>query len=208
MKIAKVEAIPVWLRPSDEYHALFGSGKKKGTMVHARETWFANIKYKENVFVKITTDDGIVGWGEACAHPVTSETQAGHRRDGRALRPHHHGQGPVPDRRDPRRARPSVPAGQRRRAQRDRHRALRHHGQGLRAADLQPAGRRVPDERSASSRPCRAPSRSAWPSTRVALLKQRLHLLRAEDDRPPRIARRGRRPARGDRRGRARRPRS
>ncbi|MDP3715676.1 MAG: enolase C-terminal domain-like protein, partial [Burkholderiales bacterium] len=26
---------------------------------------------------KITTDEGIIGWGEACAHPVTSETQAG-----------------------------------------------------------------------------------------------------------------------------------
>jgi L-alanine-DL-glutamate epimerase-like enolase superfamily enzyme len=77
MKITGVEAIPVWFKPTDEYHALFGSGKKKGTMVHARETWFANIQYKENVFVKITTDDGIVGWGEACAHPVTSETQAG-----------------------------------------------------------------------------------------------------------------------------------
>lgn len=77
MKIAKIEAIPVWFKPSDEYHALFGSNKKKGTMVHAREAWFANIKYKENVFVKITTDEGIVGWGEACAHPVTSETQAG-----------------------------------------------------------------------------------------------------------------------------------
>jgi L-alanine-DL-glutamate epimerase-like enolase superfamily enzyme len=77
MKITKVEAIPVWFRPGDEYHALFGSKKKKGTMVHARETWFANIEYKENVFVKITTDEGIVGWGEACAHPVTSETQAG-----------------------------------------------------------------------------------------------------------------------------------
>jgi L-Ala-D/L-Glu epimerase len=77
MKIEKVEAIPVWYKPSDEYHALFGSNKKKGTMVHAREGWFANIEYKENVFVRITTDDGIVGWGEACAHPVTSETQAG-----------------------------------------------------------------------------------------------------------------------------------
>lgn len=77
MKIVKVEAIPVWYEPSDEYHALFGSGKKAGTMVHAREGWFANIRYKENVFVKIQTDEGIVGWGEACAHPVTSETQAG-----------------------------------------------------------------------------------------------------------------------------------
>jgi L-alanine-DL-glutamate epimerase-like enolase superfamily enzyme len=77
MKIRKVEAIPVWYRPSDEYHALFGSNKKKGTMVHARETWFANIEYKENVFVRVTTDEGIVGWGEACAHPVTSETQKG-----------------------------------------------------------------------------------------------------------------------------------
>ena len=36
MKITKVEAIPVWYEPTDEYHALFGSGKKKGTMVHAR----------------------------------------------------------------------------------------------------------------------------------------------------------------------------
>lgn len=77
MKIAKVEAIPVWYEPTDEYHALFGSRKKKGTMVHAREGWFANIEYKENVFVKIATDEGIVGWGEASAHPVTSETQAG-----------------------------------------------------------------------------------------------------------------------------------
>lgn len=77
MKIAKIEAIPVYYRLTDEYHALFGSGKKKGTAVHAREGWFANIDYKENVFVKITTDDGIVGWGEACAHPVTSETLAG-----------------------------------------------------------------------------------------------------------------------------------
>ncbi|MDP2398652.1 MAG: mandelate racemase/muconate lactonizing enzyme family protein [Burkholderiales bacterium] len=77
MKISKIEAIPVWFKPSDEYHALFGSNKKKGTMVHAREAWFANIEYKENVFVKITTDEGIIGWGEACAHPVTSETQAG-----------------------------------------------------------------------------------------------------------------------------------
>jgi L-alanine-DL-glutamate epimerase-like enolase superfamily enzyme len=77
MKVTKIEAIPVWFKPSNEYHALFGSNKKKGTMVHARETWFANIEYKENVFVKITTDEGITGWGEACAHPVTSETQAG-----------------------------------------------------------------------------------------------------------------------------------
>jgi len=77
LKIAKVEAIPVWYEPTDEYHALFGSGKKKGTMVHAREGWFANVQYKENVFVKITTGEGIVGWGEASAHPVTSETQAG-----------------------------------------------------------------------------------------------------------------------------------
>ncbi len=77
MKISKVEAIPVWYELTDEYHALFGSRKKKGTMVHAREGWFANIRYKENVFVKITTNEGIVGWGEACAHPVTSETQKG-----------------------------------------------------------------------------------------------------------------------------------
>ncbi len=79
MKIIEVEAIPVWYEPTDEYHALFGSRKKKGTMVHAREGWFANLEYKENVFVKISTDEGIVGWGEASAHPVTSETQAGIR---------------------------------------------------------------------------------------------------------------------------------
>ena len=77
MKITKIEAIPVWYEPTDEYHALFGSNKKPGTSVHAREGWAANIRYKENVFVKIHTDEGIVGWGEACAHPVTSETQAG-----------------------------------------------------------------------------------------------------------------------------------
>jgi L-Ala-D/L-Glu epimerase len=77
MKITRVETIPVWYEPTNEYHALFGSGKQEGTMVHAREGWFANIQYKENVFVKITTDEGVVGWGEACAHPVTSETLAG-----------------------------------------------------------------------------------------------------------------------------------
>ena len=77
MKITKVEAIPVWYEPTQAYHALFGSNKKAGTSVHAREGWAANIRYKENVFVKIHTDEGIVGWGEACAHPVTSETQAG-----------------------------------------------------------------------------------------------------------------------------------
>ena len=71
MKVKTIEAIPVFYEPTDEYHALFGSNKKAGTAVHARETWFANIEYKENVFVKITTDDGIVGWGEATAHPVT-----------------------------------------------------------------------------------------------------------------------------------------
>lgn len=77
MKITKVEAIPVWYELTDEYHALFGSNKKQGSSVHAREGWFANIEYKENVFVKVATDEGIVGWGEAAAHPVTSETQAG-----------------------------------------------------------------------------------------------------------------------------------
>ena len=77
MKITKVEAIPVWYELTDEYHALFGSNKKQGSSVHAREGWFANIEYKENVFVKVTTDEGLVGWGEASAHPVTSETQAG-----------------------------------------------------------------------------------------------------------------------------------
>lgn len=77
MKIISVEAIPVWYELTDEYHALFGSKKKAGTAVHAREGWFADIEFKENVFVRIATDEGIVGWGEACAHPVTSETQAG-----------------------------------------------------------------------------------------------------------------------------------
>lgn len=76
MKITKVEAIPVWYEVTDEYHALFGSKKKAGTMVHAREGWFANVRLKENVFVKVHTDEGLIGWGEACAHPVTSETQA------------------------------------------------------------------------------------------------------------------------------------
>jgi L-alanine-DL-glutamate epimerase-like enolase superfamily enzyme len=77
MKITQIEAIPVFYEVTDEYRALFGSNKKEGASVHAREGWFAKIQYKENVFVKITTDEGIVGWGEATAHPVTSETQAG-----------------------------------------------------------------------------------------------------------------------------------
>jgi L-Ala-D/L-Glu epimerase / N-acetyl-D-glutamate racemase len=75
MKIADIEVIPVWFEPSDLYHRMFGSKKSAGSSVHAREAWFADIEYKQNVFVKILTDDGIVGWGEATAHPVTSETQ-------------------------------------------------------------------------------------------------------------------------------------
>lgn len=77
MKIQSVEAIPVWYELTDMYRALFGSNKKQGESIHAREGWFAGVKLKENVFVKIVTDDGVVGWGEASAHPVTSETQAG-----------------------------------------------------------------------------------------------------------------------------------
>jgi len=77
MKISKIQAIPVWYEPTEAYHQLFGSNKSPGSMVHAREAWFAGIKYKENVFVKLYTDEGIVGWGEATAHPVTSETQQG-----------------------------------------------------------------------------------------------------------------------------------
>lgn len=77
MKIKDIEVTPVWYEPSDLYHRMFGSNKVKGSQVHAREAWFAGIEYKENVFVKILTDDGVIGWGEATAHPVTSETQAG-----------------------------------------------------------------------------------------------------------------------------------
>lgn len=77
MQIAAVEAIPVWYEVTNAYRRLFGAGKKPGTMVHAREAWFTAKPRKENVFVKVTTDDGLVGWGEATAHPVTSETQAG-----------------------------------------------------------------------------------------------------------------------------------
>ena len=75
MKITEIEVIPVWFESSNLYHRMFGSNKASGSSVHAREAWFANIKYKQNVFVKIFTDEGIVGWGEATAHPVTSETQ-------------------------------------------------------------------------------------------------------------------------------------
>ena len=77
MKIQSVEAIPVWYELTDMYRALFGSNKKKGESIHAREGWFAGVELKENVFVKIMTDEGVVGWGEAAAHPVTSETQRG-----------------------------------------------------------------------------------------------------------------------------------
>jgi len=76
MKISQIEVIPVWYEPTEAYHRLFGSHKKPGTMVHSREPWFAGISLKENVLVKIHTDDGLVGWGEAAAHPVTSETQS------------------------------------------------------------------------------------------------------------------------------------
>ena len=75
MKITDLEVIPVWFEPSDLYHRMFGSNKAAGASVHAREAWFADIDLKQNVFVKVFTDDGPVGWGEATAHPVTSETQ-------------------------------------------------------------------------------------------------------------------------------------
>lgn len=77
MRIISVETIPVWYEVTDAYRKLFGTGKKAGTMVHAREGWFNAAPRKENVFVKITTDEGLVGWSEAVAHPVTSETQVG-----------------------------------------------------------------------------------------------------------------------------------
>ena len=64
MKITQVEVIPVWYEVTDAYNQLFGSGKKKGSSVHSREGWFADIDYKENVFVKIHTDEGIIGYGE------------------------------------------------------------------------------------------------------------------------------------------------
>ncbi len=77
MKITHVEVIPVWYETTEAYEQLFGSHKAPGSMVHAREAWFAGVKYKENVLVKLHTDEGLVGWGEATAHPVTSETQNG-----------------------------------------------------------------------------------------------------------------------------------
>jgi L-alanine-DL-glutamate epimerase-like enolase superfamily enzyme len=76
MRITEIETIPIFLETTDAYDDLFGSNKAPGTMVHAREAWFAGAQYKENVLVKLHTDAGLVGWGEATAHPVTSETQA------------------------------------------------------------------------------------------------------------------------------------
>lgn len=74
MKITSIKATPVYYQVTPVYDRMFGSAKKTGTMVHSREAWFANIKYKENVIVQLHTDDGLVGYGEAPAHPVTGET--------------------------------------------------------------------------------------------------------------------------------------
>lgn len=75
MKVTKIETTPLYFHVTPVYDRMFGSGKQDGTMVHSREAWFANVKYKENVLVRVHTDEGLIGYGEAPAHPVTGETQ-------------------------------------------------------------------------------------------------------------------------------------
>jgi L-Ala-D/L-Glu epimerase len=77
VKVTKIEAVPVYYQVTPVYDRMFGTGKAAGTAVHSREAWFANIRYKENVIVRVHTDEGLVGYGEALAHPVTGETLQG-----------------------------------------------------------------------------------------------------------------------------------
>jgi galactonate dehydratase len=73
MKIARIETIPVRIKRSEAYLGKMPDGV-------SQENYFLRPPYRalysayfETAFVKITTDDGITGWGEALA-PVAPET--------------------------------------------------------------------------------------------------------------------------------------
>lgn len=73
MKIARIETIPVRIKRSEAYLGKMPDGA-------TQENYFLRPPYRalysayfETAFVKITTDDGVTGWGEALA-PVAPET--------------------------------------------------------------------------------------------------------------------------------------
>ena len=68
MKITNIINYLLNYRVTSVYRKMFGSDKKEGEAIHTRESWFAGVNLKENVLVRVETDEGIYGVGEALAH--------------------------------------------------------------------------------------------------------------------------------------------
>ena len=77
MKITNIKSYLLNYRLTSVYRKMFGSDKKEGEAIHTRESWFAGVNRKENVLVRVETDEGFYGVGEALAHPVSGETAEG-----------------------------------------------------------------------------------------------------------------------------------
>jgi len=77
LKITKILSFPMKYQLTDVYRKMFGSEKKEREAIHTREAWFAGVELKENVLIRVDTDEGTYGVGEALAHPVSGETSEG-----------------------------------------------------------------------------------------------------------------------------------
>jgi galactonate dehydratase len=75
MKITSVEAIPVRIRRDEAYLGALPHGAGEGAYFLRPPYRALYSTHFETAFVKIVTDDGIVGWGEALA-PVTPDVVA------------------------------------------------------------------------------------------------------------------------------------
>ena len=75
MSIAKIETIPVRIRRQEAYLGAMPAGATEQTYFVRPPYRALYSAYFETVFVKITTDDGLTGWGEALA-PVAPEVVA------------------------------------------------------------------------------------------------------------------------------------